>query len=128
MSLRKKLLSKSISAKGAVIISSLLYSASIMMKVFVILSAVVILASAKPRHSPKIGIQNGRIIGGQDAEPHAYPWQISMKSLGQHFCGGSIINERQILSAAHCVEGQIAFLDAVSNSPSSPFSKILTFL
>ena len=44
----------------------------------------------------------------------AYPWQISLKSFGSHICGGSIINEKQVICAAHCVQGQIASLDAVS--------------
>ena len=64
------------------------------------------LALAKP--NPK-----GKIVGGQEAEPHAYPWQVSLRSWGNHICGGSIINERQVLCAAHCVQGQMAFFDAV---------------
>ena len=36
----------------------------------------------------------------------AYPWQISLTySGGSHICGGSIINEKQVICAAHCVEG-----------------------
>ena len=67
---------------------------------------------AKPDTS-QIGYANGRIIGGEEAEPHKYPWQVSFRSFGSHICGGSIINEYQVISAAHCVEGQWAFLDSV---------------
>merc|ERR1719461_581957 len=71
-----------------------------------IFSIFVSMALAKP--NPK-----GKIVGGQEAEPHAYPWQVSLRSWGNHICGGSIINERQVLCAAHCVQGQMAFFDAV---------------
>ena len=64
------------------------------------------LTLAKPNHKVQI-------VGGQEAEPHAYPWQVSLRSWGNHICGGSIINERQVLCAAHCVQGQMAFFDAV---------------
>lgn len=48
-----------------------------------------------------------RIINGQKASHHEYPWQVSIKSRrGSHFCGGSIIDTHHILTAAHCVEGK----------------------
>lgn len=51
----------------------------------------------------------GRIVGGRNASIEEYPWQISLrrktaeKNAFKHSCGGSILNERIILCAAHCV-------------------------
>ncbi|KAF0292425.1 Trypsin II-P29 [Amphibalanus amphitrite] len=49
-----------------------------------------------------------RIVGGVTAEKGAYPWLVGVttRSREDMFCGGSIINERYILTAAHCVHGR----------------------
>ncbi|XP_004697328.1 serine protease 38 [Echinops telfairi] len=46
----------------------------------------------------------GRVRGGQDAPEHRWPWQVSVHYGGLHVCGGSILNEYWILSAAHCFQ------------------------
>merc|ERR1711887_124050 len=56
---------------------------------------------------------DGRIIGGEEAPEHEFPWQISLRNLGSHICGGSIINEMQVITAAHCVAGALPILDTV---------------
>ncbi|CAH0604851.1 unnamed protein product [Chrysodeixis includens] len=48
----------------------------------------------------------GKIIGGQEAQPHSHPYLVSLQSrflwARVHACGGAILNERWVLSAAHC--------------------------
>ncbi|MFN3330895.1 MAG: trypsin-like serine protease [Caldilinea sp.] len=56
------------------------------------------------------------IIGGREAQPGAYPWQVALVSRFQpnafqgQFCGGSLIAEDWVLTAAHCTEGKEASL------------------
>ena len=46
-----------------------------------------------------------RIAGGRDAIPNTYPWMVAITDTnGYAFCGGSLINSRWILTAAHCVD------------------------
>ena len=42
------------------------------------------------------------MVGGVEAVPHSWPWQVSLQVAGRHFCGGSLINSQWVVSAAHC--------------------------
>ncbi|NWQ63422.1 CTRL protease, partial [Neopipo cinnamomea] len=55
-----------------------------------------------PDVSPSVAYSE-RIINGQTAVPGSWPWQVSLQTrTGSHFCGGSLINQYWVVTAAHC--------------------------
>ncbi|XP_055521159.1 trypsin-like isoform X1 [Leucoraja erinacea] len=46
------------------------------------------------------------IVGGYECRKHAAPWIVSL-NVGYHLCGGSLINSRWVVAAAHCDSSDI---------------------
>ncbi|CAG0891524.1 unnamed protein product [Darwinula stevensoni] len=82
---------------------------------FVLFSLALAWANAAPADTLKEAFQwvsdkpmpDGRIVGGENARIEDIPWQVSIQyDIGFHFCGGSIMDELHIITAAHCCAGK----------------------
>merc|ERR1712110_400199 len=50
-----------------------------------------------------------RIVGGFEAQENQWPWQVALFIDNAWFCGGSIISENYVMTAAHCADGASYF-------------------
>ncbi|XP_036207762.1 chymotrypsin-C isoform X2 [Myotis myotis] len=73
---------------------------------FTVLAALLAYASScgVPTFQPNLAT---RVVGGENAVPHSWPWQISLQYLKdntwRHTCGGTLIASNFVLTAAHCI-------------------------
>ncbi|KAM8927923.1 chymotrypsin-like elastase family member 3B [Pelodytes ibericus] len=70
--------------------------------VITVLLATGVYGCGTPSYSPNI-----RVVNGENAAPHSWPWQISLQyekeNSFHHTCGGSLIAPNWVLTAAHCI-------------------------
>lgn len=65
--------------------------------------------SVGPAEIPPVRLHVGTsIVGGYPVNITQVPWQISVHHRKRHICGGSIISDQWILTAAHCVDDVVS--------------------
>ncbi|XP_072841907.2 ovochymase-2 isoform X1 [Pogona vitticeps] len=52
-----------------------------------------------------------RIVGGEEAVPHSWPWQASIQILGENLCGGTVLTSTWVITAAHCFKEKEQYKD-----------------
>ncbi|XP_051894939.1 chymotrypsin-like elastase family member 2A [Pristis pectinata] len=69
--------------------------------------AALLLAGAYGCGVPSVPPVVPKVVGGVDAVPHSWPWQVSLQYLYMgkwaHTCGGSLIANNWVITAAHCI-------------------------
>lgn len=70
-------------------------------------NSLIIYLSKKNHRFLGCGIANKqkRIVGGQETEVNQYPWMALLTYSNRFYCGATLINDRYVMTAAHCVSG-----------------------
>ncbi|KAJ2950824.1 hypothetical protein O0L34_g9095 [Tuta absoluta] len=55
-------------------------------------------------HSKDPSDKDNKIVGGQETTIEEHPYQVSFIVNNSYFCGGFIVSEKYILTAAHCAQ------------------------
>ncbi|XP_045514941.1 transmembrane protease serine 9-like [Pieris brassicae] len=55
-----------------------------------------------------------RIVGGVESAVNEFPWVARLTYFKKFYCGGMLINDRYVMTAAHCVKGLMWFMIKVT--------------
>lgn len=77
-----------------------------------IVSSLALLAAIANGAAIPLGLEplptpDGRIVGGIAVSIEDHPWQVSVQKSGGHACGGSIISNDFVVTAAHCLQSPV---------------------
>ncbi|KAL7867202.1 hypothetical protein AOLI_G00150160 [Acnodon oligacanthus] len=65
------------------------------------LISLLLLAAVLPYPGHAASVKVG-IINGTEAKPHSRPYMVSLQMDGYHLCGGFLVSDRFVMTAAHC--------------------------
>ena len=59
------------------------------------------------------GDYESRVISGEEAVPHSFPWQTTVGDNLKAYCGATIVTDEFVVTAAHC--GVLVFIGSYSS-------------
>lgn len=85
-----------------------------MKKVALFAASLLLFACGQQESTPKPSKNiDSQVINGDLSELGARPYQIVLLKNGRHYCGGTIISKRWILTAAHCISDKNASIISI---------------
>jgi len=79
------------------------------MKTVIILSIIIAISLAQDIDEETTDVDVApRVLGGDSVGDRSrYPYQVSLRHNGKHFCAGAIIDSRNVITAAHCMDSYV---------------------
>nr|XP_020444601.1 polyserase-2-like [Monopterus albus] len=70
---------------------------------WIVLMCVVLTGQGSKAQDCGVAPLNTKIVGGVNATAGSWPWQVSVYHKEYHICGGTLISDQWVLTAAHCI-------------------------